>query len=379
MNLLGIHLSLLIGPTIAVPAPSLLTQALQSVQVTHSDDQRSGFQITFGVGRSGAIDLKDHALLSSMLLKPFNRVILVVIFKGVPRVLIDGIITQHQFSPSNEPGASTLTVTGEDVSLMMDMEEKSAQHPGQDETIIVLKLITSYARYGLIPIVFPPLVIDPAIPIERVPVQQGTDLQYLKTMAQRYGYVFYITPGPAPFTNTAYWGPPIRAGGLQPALSVNMGPGTNVDSISFQNNALSSTTVSGYVQDRLTNKSVPVNTFASLRLPLAVLPAWVLNMPHVRRTQFRESGLNVMQAYARAQGEIEAASNVITASGELNVLRYGKLLQARSLVGLRGAGYLYDGLWYVKSVTHTIRKEEYKQSFSLAREGLGSTTPVVMP
>lgn len=379
MNLLGIHLTLLIGPTVAVPAPSLLTQALQSVEVTHSDDKRSVFQVNFRVGRSGALDLLGNALLSSPLLKPFNRVILLVAFNSTPRVLIDGIITHAQFSPSNEPGASTLTLTGEDVSLMMDMDEKSAQHPAQDETIIALKLIASYAQYGLIPLVIPPLMIDPPIPIERVPVQQGTDLQYLKKMAKRHGYVFYVRSGPLPFTNTAYWGPPIRVGVPQTALSINMGPSTNVNSISFQNNSLAPMTVSGYVQDRLTNKSMPVKTFTSLRLPLAALPAWLANLPNVRRTQFRHGGLNTMQAYGRAQGMTEAAGDVVTASGELDALRYGSLLQPRGLVGLRGAGYLYDGFWYVKSVTHTIRREEYKQRFSLAREGLGSTTPVVIP
>ncbi len=380
MNPLGIHLTLLIGPSIAVPAPPLLTQALQSVEVTHGSQERSGFQITFGLGRSGSIDLLDYALLSSPLLKAFNRVILVVTFNARPSVLMDGIITNFQFSPNNEPGKSTLTVTGEDVSVMMDMEEKSAQHPGQDETIIANKLIISYAEYGLIPIVIPPLVIDPAIPIERIPVQQSTDLQYLKRMAQRHGYVFYITPGPAPFSNTAYWGPPKRVGLPQSALTVNMGPSTNVDSISFQNNALAPAMVSGYVQDRMINKSIPVKTFVSMRPPLAAFPAWLVNQPNVRRIQMEVSGLSMMQAYARAQGETEAANEaVVTASGELDALRYGSLLQARGLVGLRGAGYLHDGLWYVKSVTHSIRREEYKQRFTLAREGLGSITPLVMP
>jgi hypothetical protein len=49
------------------------------------------------------------------------------------------------------------------------------------------------------------------------------------------------------------------------------------------------------------------------------------------------------------------------------------------LVGVRGAGSAYDGLYYVSSVTHSIKRGEYKQNFSLAREGLISLTPRVMP
>ena len=38
-----------------------------------------------------------------------------------------GIITHQQLSPGNDPGSGTLTVTGEDVSVMMDLEEKKAE------------------------------------------------------------------------------------------------------------------------------------------------------------------------------------------------------------------------------------------------------------
>jgi hypothetical protein len=36
-------------------------------------------------------------------------------------------------------------------------------------------------------------------------------------------------------------------------------------------------------------------------------------------------------------------------------------------------GFNYDGLYYVKSVTHKINMGDYKQSFTITREGLGST------
>jgi hypothetical protein len=48
-------------------------------------------------------------------------------------------------------------------------------------------------------------------------------------------------------------------------------------------------------------------------------------------------------------------------------------------VGVRGAGPAFDGLYYVKSVTHRIKRGEYKQSFKLSRNGLVSTVPTVWP
>jgi hypothetical protein len=375
----GIRLTMLVGPAAPVPAPIPLMEALRDVEVRHDDRGASAFQLTFTVGRSGPAGLVDYALMKNPLLRPFNRVLLVITIGPVPRVLMDGVITHQELAPADAPGASTLTVTGEDVSVMMDLEERSTEHPAQDETIIANKIVLSYARFGMVPLVIPPPVLDAPIPVERTPVQQGTDLDFLRRLAERFGYVFYVSPGPAPLVNTAYWGPPLRVGLPQRALSVNLGPLSNVTRIGFRNNALSPTLVEGEIQDRTSNRRMPVRTVGSLRPPLATQPAWAVNQPNVRVRQFRESGVNAMQALGRAQGTTEASSDAVTAEGELDTTRYGDLLQARGLVGLRGAGLSYDGLYYVKRVSHTLRQGEYRQSFTLTREGVGSTVPAVLP
>jgi hypothetical protein len=381
MSLIGTYFTLWVGPMVPVPAAPQLLEALESVEVTLADEGRSGFRITFRAGRSES-DILDYGLLTNPQLRPFSRVLMIVTFNAIPQVLMDGIITRQELNPSEQPGASTLTVIGEDVSVMMDLEEKSVEHPAQDETIIALKIIATYAQYGLIPTVIPPVALDFPIPIERTPVQQGTDLEYLQTMAQRHGYMFYVTPGPAPLTNTAYWGPPVRVGIPQKAISVNMGPSSNVaGDMNFSYNGLAPTQVSGQVQDRQLGQTVPVETFASTRIPLSSQPAW-LTQSHQRRRQFRQSGLNTMQAYGRAQAEMDASNDqVLTATGQLDAMRYEALLKPRGLVGLRGAGFNYDGFYYVQSVTHNLRVREnaYSQSFTLTREGTGAISPVVIP
>jgi hypothetical protein len=381
MNLLGVRLTLLIGPTVAIPAPPPVADALQSIEVTESDQGHSGFQLTFSSGRSGPAGLVDHELLLNPLLRVFNRVIVTVVLDVVPVVLLDGIITHLQLSPGTDPGTSTISVTGEDVSVMMDLEQKTQAHPAQVETIIALKIIGSYAQYGLIPDLRPPTTIDPPIPVERTPIQHVTDRAYLIDMAARYGYVFYVRPGPAPFVNRAYWGPPERLGVPQPALSVAMGPHTNVDSISFGYNALQPTMVLGTVQDRQSGLQLPVLTLTGSRPPLSAMPALPFNLPNVRIAQPDQSeGLTYVQALSRAIGRTDKSlENVATASGEIDGLRYGSALRPRGLVGLRGAGFSHDGIWYVNQVSHKIKRGEYKQSFSLSRDGFGSLVPAVLP
>jgi hypothetical protein len=379
MTILGIRLTLLAGPTVPVPPSRSLTEAVTSVQVTHSDEGRSGFQIVFQVGRN-RLNYLDFPLLQSDQFKPFARVILLVSLGVLPQVLMDGIITNQQLSPSNDSGGSTLTITGEDVSIMMDRQERNVGHPAQSEAVIATKIIGQYAQYGLVPLVIPPPALDNPTPVERVPTQQGTDLAYLQEMARRYNYVFYLSPGPAPGTNTAYWGPLIRQGVPQPALSYDLGPATNVESLDFQNDALSPTGVIGQVQDRLTNLTLPISSLSSLLPALSGNPPDLSNFLTAGQQVFRANGQNAVQAFAQAQAQADASTrNVVTAEGELNALRYGNILQARSLVGLRGVGLSYSGNYYVKKVTHTITSQAYKQRFTLAREGLGAAIPLVRP
>ncbi len=378
MSLLGTHLTLMVGASVPLPASPDMAEALESIEVTHSDEGRSGFQITFAMGR-GRNDVLDYPLLANPVLRPCNRVVLIVTFNAVPEVLMDGIITDQQFSPGNEPGAARLTITGEDVSVMMDMEEQSAEHPAQPEMAIALKLIASYAQYGLVPMVIPPPTLDIPLPTERTPVQQGTDLAYLQQMAERFGYVFYVSPGPALLTNTAYWGPPVRVGIPQRAISINMGPDSNAEIPNFRYDGLAPAFVEGQVQDRNTDQTMPVQSMTSTRIPLASQPAWA-TQSCTRRRQFRQSGRNTVQAFAQVQAETDASTDrTIEASGELDASRYQGLLKPRALVGVRGAGYSYDGFYYVQRVSHNIRRGEYKQNFTLRRDGLGAISPVVVP
>jgi hypothetical protein len=372
---LGINLTLLIGSKVPEPVSRDLIEAVQSIEVTHSVEGRSGFQIVFKTGRGDRQDIQDYRLFQNPLLKVFNRVIMTITIGARTHVLMDGIITNQQLAPSPQPGETTLTVTGEDVSVMMDLEEKSIEHTAQDEATIARVIIGQYAaQYGLVPQVTAPKFQDRPTQNQRIPSQQGTDLEYLQAIAERFAFQFYVTPGPTVRSNTAYWGPPQRQTTPQKALTVNMGSYTNVSSINFQNDAMAATTVEGSVQDRQTNQIRPVQEFQSDRPPLAQNSALDRQPDQRRVRQFRETGRDTAQADTRAQAITDRSiDDVVTVTGDLDTIRYGELLQLRGLVGLRGVGHSYDGLYVVKRVTHSLSKGQYKQSFTITREGVGST------
>ncbi len=371
----GIHLTLLIGPAVPVPAPQPVIDSIKSVQVTSGRD-RSGFQIVFAVSKKSPL----QTMLAAGYFDPMlARVIVVVTVAGMPNVLMDGVVTRQEIQPSNDPGESTLTITGEDLSVLMDVVEMPfMRYPGMPEVARVNLILAKYAVFGVIPAVIPPIFTDVPDPTRRIPAQTGTDLQYIKLLAQRHGYVFYVEPGPAPGASVAYWGPDIRVPIPQPALNVNMDAHTNVESLSFSLDGLAKKVVVITIFDPVTGKitiPIPVPNISILRPPLGAR----LTAP--AKVEFPDSisKLNASQALARALGIVFTASDAISGSGQLDVLRYGRALRSRQVVGVRGAGLAYDGLYYVQSVTHNIKRGEYKQSFSLSRDGLISLTPRVVP
>jgi hypothetical protein len=371
----GLQLSLMIGPVVPIPVARDVIEALQSVQVTTSAGQRSGFQLTFTVGKQSSI---GRTLLPAGLFDPMMRVVVVVTINGSPQVLMDGLITRQQLTPSNAPGQSTLSVTGEDVSLAMSLIDFSGfPFPAVPAEGRVALMVAKYAMFGIVPLVIPSVLIDIPNPLERIPKQAGTDLDYIRQLADEVGYVFYIDSGPLPGMNVAYWGPEIKVGLPQPALNVNMDAHTNVESLNFTYDGLSKTQYYLFIQNLLTKAPVPIPIpdITPLNPPLGLKPPIPLHVKPITAEKDERGVAKYSPLQAAAIGLAKAAksSDVIGGSGSLDVLRYGRVLKARQLVGVRGAGLAYDGLYYVKSVTHNIKHGEYKQSFTLSRNALIST------
>ena len=371
----GVYLTLMIGPTVPVPAPPPVMEALKSVQVTSSKD-RTGFQLTFTLGKTSLLQL---ALLPAGYFDPLiTRVVIIVTFNGIPFVLMDGIVTRHDIAPSNEPGQSTLTITGEDLSVLMDVIEIKLLYPAMPVAARVALILAKYAAFGIVPIVIPPPGDAPPNPTAEIPTQTGSDREYLKGLASQCGYVFFVAPGPAPLTSTAYFGPDLPIPVPMPALSVNMDWQTNVESLTFSLDGLAKKIVVVTILDPVTGKipiPIPVPNISILHPPLGA------RLTPPAKIQFPDEMANLSPADAldRIFGLMLNNSDAITGTGSLNTMKYGFVLQTRALVGVRGAGPAYDGFYYINSVTHNIKSGEYKQSFTLSRDGLISQVPAVGP
>ena len=366
-----IDLSLLIGPAVPIPVPKPIIEALTSVTVTSAAGDASGFQLTFAFSNTSPLNTL-LALLGQV--GPFIRTIIIVTINGKKEVLIDGVITHHEVSPGAGNGDSVFTVTGKDLTAVMDYVDFSGlPYPAMPAVARIALIIAKYAVFGIIPLVIPDLFPDIPIPVQNIPSHKGTDLAYINELADEAGYVFYIEPGPAPGTNIAYWGPEVRIGIPQPVLNVNMDAHTNVESLnfSFKGDSREVPTVEIQIPATRISLPIPIPAIDPLKPPLGLIPPFPVKFTKIKDV----AKLSPMKAISLGIAEASKSAEALTGTGTLNVLSYGYLLKSRRLVQVRGAGLAHNGLYYVKSVTHTIKKGEYKQNFTITRNGLVSTIP----
>src|SRR5271157_3846213 len=194
----------MMGPVIAVPVPSSVLESLAEVEVNVHDIEPSGFKLTFSIDKQSPLQLLF--LLSGGLPLLFMRCILVATVNGVANVLIDGVITKNEIAPGDKGSSSTLTLLGRDLTALMDQVNWSGfPFPACPREARVALMLAKYAFFGVLPLIIPSIVFDISLPIEQIPSQQGSDLQYIRQLAEEVGYVFFIAAGPVPGTNTAYW------------------------------------------------------------------------------------------------------------------------------------------------------------------------------
>ena len=229
-----VELSLRIGQGFPTAAPAYLMRALRRVEVTQQDSAPCGFQLTFLTEIASAGSVFD--IVADPLLVPFNRVVLRAAVNGVPVTLMDGFITHQQFAAGNGPDDSQFVVTGEDISVVMDLVDYSREFPAMPDVATVAEVLAPWLVLGIAPTIIP----SPTslVPIDYVPQQAETDRALLQRLAQANGNVFYISPTDVLFVNEAYWGPPPRFTPPTAVIDVAVGAASTADSFSAQYNAL---------------------------------------------------------------------------------------------------------------------------------------------
>ena len=192
----SVQFTLMIGPVIPLTPPRAVMDALAEVEVKVEDVGTSGFQLTFSIDKKSPLQILF--LLTGGLPLLFMRVVVVVTVNGVGERLIDGVITNNQIAPGDKGSNSTLTLTGKDLTALMDQSDWSgfpfpacpARGAGGADAGQV-RLIRR------VPLVIPSVLLISRCPSIRFPASRARTCNTFDMLAEQAGYVFYIDPGPA--------------------------------------------------------------------------------------------------------------------------------------------------------------------------------------
>ncbi|MBK5248041.1 MAG: hypothetical protein JJE50_01205 [Actinomycetales bacterium] len=369
-------LTVMVGPGVPVPLPRSAIDELTGVEVTQTAERGKpgGFRLTFNLSKHSP--LHTIFLLAGGGLPPVMRTLIVATISGTPYVLMDGVITKVDVTSGTDAGHDVLDVTGVDLTAVMGWLDLSGiPYPAMSIEARVVVILAKYALFGVVPLVIPTILFEVPSPTDRIPRQKGTDLAYLNSLAELVGYVFYVDPGPQPGMSIGYFGPQTRVGVPQAALSVNMDAHSTVESLSFSLDTEEKKLPVMFIQELISKIPIPIPIpdISPLSPLLGAVPLLAKKVEYVADSAKRSP----IQAVLHGMAQAAASADGVRGTGTLDVLRYGQPLRARALVGVRGAGAAFDGLHFVQRVTHKIKRGEYKQEFTLVRNGLLPTLPKV--
>ena len=349
-----------------VPASPELLAALQQIEVEDHADMADMLRMRIAIGvreGCGSWNVLDE--------DQFNRLtnikIIVTVGSGPSEMLINAYVIETNANISNQPGQSILNVVAMDPTVLMNLEEKVRPWPNMADSDIATAL---FGEYNFSPIV------DQTQPtrqeVDGTVMQRGTDIQFLRYLADRNGYEVYVEVNPLTGITEGHFHKPKLEQHSQNVLSINMGEATNVNSFNPRFDMLRPTKAqtTGLDIESQSDQQAKVEEMALTTLGHG--PA--LNGDRPRRVLLSHTGLaEAGELQTCAQGVVDRSAWAISAEGELNTVAYGGILRAKRPVNVRGAGKQFSGTYYVETVHHSFSGDSYTQRFSLRRNALGLT------
>ncbi len=346
------------------PAGPDLLAAIQQIEVEDNADMADMLRLRVAIAPRD--DCSDWAVLDEDLFRRLTKIrVVVTIGSGPAEPLIEVDVTETSANFANQPGQSVLNVVAMDPTGRMNLDEKVRPWPNMADSVIATVIFGEYGFEAEVKQTQPARQ-----EVDYTTIQRGTDIQFLRQLAERNGYECYVELNPRTGQLEGHFHPPQLEQSPQGVLSVNMGQATNVNSFNARNDMLRPTTAQVTGLDIETQADQPAQVASLGLVEQGSKPTLSGDRPRrvlLSRTSLAQTG--ELQTYAQAV--VDRSAWAITADGELNTVAYGGILRAKRPVNVRGAGRQFSGTYYVEKVLHTLTGEGYTQRFTLRRNALG--------
>lgn len=339
-----------------------LYQCIQRITVEEDLEAGSSFSIQLSACRN---EDGSWPYLEDENLQVWNRVTIYAMFPTQIEVVIDGYIADVAVATNPDQGNVTVEIQGVDAAYHMNLEEKTRIWRDKSYEDIAREVLASYD--------FEPQIAEPAEDAAATPphavAQRHTDHAFLRELARRKGYEFFLQGG------TGFFRPPVLDGAPQKLIAVNFGDQTNCTQFRVAADGTAPTAAAIMFLDRMSGAVMESRRDSSGLPPLGTDTLDTLRgavgVPQSVRIGRRLGALDQARADDYATGLLRRGGWWVTATGTLNGLRYGRVLRSRKTVTIKGIGARYNGAYYVRKVRHELTMRTYSMNFEAVRNAVG--------
>jgi phage protein D len=340
-------------------APDETAASAVTVEVLERIGQPTYYRLDYALDISDG----DFPLLADVRLGPGSELSILVPAPDSDHCLVKGPVYGQQIHFEQGGSGSTLTVMGGDSSIKLDREDKAVAWSDLTDSDAASAILSQAGFVAEVE-----ATQAGHTEAKHVLIQRETDLAFLRRLARRNGYLFWIACDPEG-VETAHFKRPVLEGDAVLDLVINLSdPAANVTSLEISWDVERPTSSEALEVDLNTKQDISGTVAKSPLTPLGgaalVDIAAEPRIAHVR-APVDDSG----DLQARSEGALIEASFFVRATGATTLSALGSVLRAHTLVNLRGAGSRHSGLWFCSSVRHTIDATEHRMDFDLIRNG----------
>ncbi|MBN1875046.1 MAG: hypothetical protein JXA33_12510 [Anaerolineae bacterium] len=324
-------------------------------------DERMGEPTTYHLSYPVDISEDDLPLLVDSRLNPGSELAILATTDQGTVCLVKGPVHSQQIHLQHGGAGSTVVVTGVDTSLAMDRESRIVQWADVADSDAVSSIV---ATYGYTPDVE---TTDAGhFTDKHTLIQRDSDLRFVKRLARRNGFLFWITCDETGI-ETAHFKRPSLDGDTTAELIINLAS-PNLDNLDISWDVERPTSVIGVQLD--------LNSLTTMDGSVAVSPQTILGNQGLAAITGDTRSVHLLapaddtgDLQARGRGLLIDADWFIQATCETTLHALGRLVRAHTLVNLRGAGSRYSGIYFVAAARHRIDATAHRIALTLVRNG----------
>jgi hypothetical protein len=337
---------------------SELTQAAL-VEVNERVGQTSAFSLRFDL-----VILKgDLPYLADKRLDAGSELSVMVSVDQASQCLVKGPIHGQNIHLVHGSAGSVIDIKGSDSSVKMDRESRSVVWKDLTDSDAVQTIISTYGYT-------PDVETTTAGHYENkhTLVQRESDLSFVRRLARRNGYHFWITCDDKGI-ETAHFRRPQLGNTPTAQLVINLdSPTTTILDLNWD--VERPTSIEGVQLDLNAKSDITVSVPAT---PQTILGDFgIAAITGDTRSVFLAAPANdAGDLKSRGEGALIEADWFIHATCKTTVQELGTVVRPHTILELRGAGSRHSGKYFVSSVRHTIDAIEHRMEIQLLRNGWG--------